>query len=174
MSEEFLSDEFLEEYWKMNFGALVAEREEARQWARRMMRERDVWKEMYGTMHKYHNAAIEHRDELRSEIERSYYLVAAAETIRRYFAEADDLYLGDPGDIADGVKMLLCSARELRDEAREILLDVIIQATRCDDGELDSMALTSYAVAMRYLAQHGLINIKAECFRRVIATLVQR
>lgn len=59
-----------------------------------------------------------------------------------------------------------------RDEAREILLDVIIQATTCDDdGELDSMALTSYAIAMRYLAEHGLINIKAETGRRVIAAL---
>jgi len=57
--------------------------------------------------------------------------------------------------------------KEQLDLANSLLLDVIIQATTYD-GELDSMALTSYADAMRYLGKIGLIKIDREFGRRVI------
>jgi hypothetical protein len=65
---------------------------------------------------------------------------------------------------------LLCEADLC--ECREFLLDVVNQACQMSNGMLDSMALSSYAEALRYLAKHGLVEIKSEYGRRVIATVV--
>lgn len=51
----------------------------------------------------------------------------------------------------------------------DILHDVIKTACTDTDDKLDSMAMTSYAEAMRLLAEHGRIKIKSEYGRRVIA-----
>lgn len=72
---------------------------------------------------------------------------------------------------------LRAEVRRLRveiDNLREMLLDVVVQETLCDDGRLDSMAISSYAVAMEYLAAHGMIEIEVSAFRRVIAKQVKR
>ena len=54
---------------------------------------------------------------------------------------------------------------ELVDE----LCDVVNQATRMEDGTLDSMALSANASAMRLLARLGKLTIDREYGRRVIA-----
>lgn len=72
---------------------------------------------------------------------------------------------------------LSAEVRQLRAESynlREMLLDVVVQGTLRDDGRLDSMAISSYAVAMEYLAAHGMIEIEVSAFRRVIAKQVPR
>jgi hypothetical protein len=55
----------------------------------------------------------------------------------------------------------------------EILLDaledVVNQACGDNGGQLDSMALSSYARGMRILAEHGRIKIEHDVGRRVIA-----
>jgi len=53
-------------------------------------------------------------------------------------------------------------------ELLETLHDVISQACWSKDG-LDSMALTAYAIGMHVLAEYGVIKIKDEYGRRVIA-----
>jgi len=58
-------------------------------------------------------------------------------------------------------------------ECREILYNVIHQAcwysNSSDTGILDSMALSYYGDAIRYLAKHGYVKIISEYGRRVIA-----
>lgn len=50
---------------------------------------------------------------------------------------------------------------------RELVLDLTAQA--CErDGELDSMAISTYADAMRYLADLGWVTIDKQAGRRVI------
>jgi len=53
---------------------------------------------------------------------------------------------------------------------KENLLDVVLQA--CQSGEdIDSMAISSYADAMRILDEYGMIEIDTDHMRRVIAHL---
>jgi hypothetical protein len=56
-------------------------------------------------------------------------------------------------------------------ECLDLLLDVTYQACGHRTDELDSMCLTAYADAIRYLAKHGLVEIQTSGGRRVIATL---
>ena len=59
-------------------------------------------------------------------------------------------------------------------EVFELLCDVINQAClQSDNKTLDSMALSSYADAMRYLADKGKLKIKKEAGRRVIAEWIE-
>jgi len=92
MSEEFLSDEFLEDYWKMNFRALVAEREEARQWARRLFDKLDSASDENVHL-KAENAA------LRSEIKQLQF----------------DEKMGDLASMLDNIEL-----NELRDEVEQL------------------------------------------------------
>jgi hypothetical protein len=59
------------------------------------------------------------------------------------------------------------------EDALDILAEVIGQACdyKDDDGRtiVDSCALSSYAYAMRFLAQHGRLIIDSEAGRRIIA-----
>lgn len=50
----------------------------------------------------------------------------------------------------------------------EVLIDVVNQACRRDDGLVDSMALPSYAAAMGLLEEQGKLKILHEYGRRVI------
>lgn len=58
---------------------------------------------------------------------------------------------------------------EAEKQLLDALEDVINQACTDSDGELDSMALTAYADAMRLLADYGRIEVTADRGRRVIA-----
>jgi len=62
------------------------------------------------------------------------------------------------------------------DEAIEILTDVVYQSCGkrdCphSDWYLDSMALSAYADAIRFLARQGKVEITSDHGRRVIATM---
>jgi hypothetical protein len=58
--------------------------------------------------------------------------------------------------------------RAKRRDLLEALADVTNQACTMPSGELDSVALSAYASAMRTLAEHGVIEITSEVGRRVI------
>lgn len=58
--------------------------------------------------------------------------------------------------------------KEQANEIGRMLLDVISQACEIN-GEFDSMALSDYEEAIRYLAQVGLLEIVHDYGRRVIA-----
>lgn len=60
-------------------------------------------------------------------------------------------------------------AQAERDAAIGHLLDCIEQACGDSDGEIDSMAITDYAEAMRFLADHGKLTVEVDALRRVIA-----
>jgi hypothetical protein len=55
------------------------------------------------------------------------------------------------------------------DELVDELCDVVHQATRMEDGTLDSMALSANASGMRLLARLGKLTIDKEYGRRIIA-----
>lgn len=74
-------------------------------------------------------------------------------------------------DVASYCLQLSAQARVLREQNEsliETLVDVVSQACTVEGGELDSMALSAYADAMRALAAAGKIEITAEYGRRVI------
>lgn len=50
-----------------------------------------------------------------------------------------------------------------------LLHDVIRQSCQGDDGVIDSMALSAYADAIRFLAEEGKLRIETDIGRRVIA-----
>lgn len=86
--------------------------------------------------------------------------------------DCDDCPLGDV-DCSDAKK--ITKQIYIRDgttgdvnEAEELLADVVNQACALSDGTLDSMALSSFADAMRYLAKLGVFQIKREAGKRVI------
>ncbi len=70
--------------------------------------------------------------------------------------------------------MSKCSqCEELLDELEDITYQacaIRVKGTK-DEWELDSFALSSYASAIRLLAEHGRVKIKREYGRRVIATM---
>ena len=80
-------------------------------------------------------------------------------------------------DAIDHVAHALVAARRQRDEARDMLFEVVCQAcsTWVQSGDpldgLDSTALSAYADALRYLAERGKVEIVSESGRRVIARL---
>jgi hypothetical protein len=55
-----------------------------------------------------------------------------------------------------------------RDALRDALMEAVQQACYHKDGEVDSMALSAYADALRLLATAGLFTITHEVGRRVI------
>ena len=65
--------------------------------------------------------------------------------------------------------------QEKLEETIEILMDMVIQncSVKQEDGTIiyDSMALSTNADAMRFLAEHGKLIIEKECGRRIIARL---
>ena len=62
----------------------------------------------------------------------------------------------------------------MSDECEELLLEVVCQACMLPDRTLDSMALRSYADAIRYLEKKGKVKILKDAGRRVIAVEVMR
>jgi len=77
----------------------------------------------------------------------------------------------------DVVLKLCHEYRVMRVDRRDLVLllrDVIRQACHRDDGEIDSMALSAYAGAIKFLAEEGLLEIETEIGRRVIAREVER
>jgi hypothetical protein len=55
----------------------------------------------------------------------------------------------------------------------EILEDVLNQACLCEDGTLDSMALSAYARGLRFLARRGRVKVISEHGRRMTAEFVE-
>lgn len=73
----------------------------------------------------------------------------------------------------DRLRFELGNAEERIAKLEAMVMDVIGQGCYTDTpGELDSMALTSYADALRYLAEHGYVNIHHDVGRRVLATML--
>lgn len=66
------------------------------------------------------------------------------------------------------VNPLLAENAKLREEITEIYRDLVAQNCTMHDGKLDSMAISTNANAMRFLAKQGDIIIERECSRRVI------
>lgn len=56
-----------------------------------------------------------------------------------------------------------------REELIDALADCVAQSCTTDDGELDSMALSTYADALRLLQKWGRVEVTSEYGRRVIA-----
>jgi regulator of replication initiation timing len=54
-----------------------------------------------------------------------------------------------------------------------VLLDCIYQSCYAHDDKIDSMALSSYAEAIRLLAEYGKLKITTDYGRRVIADVVE-
>lgn len=76
------------------------------------------------------------------------------------------------------VLKLCAEYKEMLADRRNIvamMADVVGQACPAygDDGVIDSMSLSAYADAIRFLAEEGVLNIDAECGRRVIARRVE-
>jgi uncharacterized coiled-coil protein SlyX len=67
------------------------------------------------------------------------------------------------------LEQALDAAQDEIADLQETLCDVTNQACRMDDGEWDSCAISAYAAGMRMLAKRGVIEIKSEFGRRVIA-----
>lgn len=87
--------------------------------------------------------------------------------------EIDYVYCGNCGEMVN----LDVWMRELRKEDEDLLLEVILQACGkrdCPHSEwyLDSMALSTYADAIRFLAKRKRVEIINEGGRRVIAKMV--
>jgi len=110
MSEELLSDEFLEEYWKMNFGALVSERDEARRWAQRMMTERDRAIDNNQSLTRMGNKMVLRIAKLSQDLEDALQLV---ESTREVMKDSEEQFSQWFGNISNKIKV----ARDERDEA---------------------------------------------------------
>ena len=68
-------------------------------------------------------------------------------------------------------------AEAMRDEAVELIVEILNQACLLQSGEhragvVDSMALRSYADGLRFLASRGRFEIESEAGRRVIGRFV--
>lgn len=55
----------------------------------------------------------------------------------------------------------------------DLILDLVYQSCKMSNGELDSMAISTYADAMFYLESIGKVKIKEHAGRRVIAEIVK-
>lgn len=65
-------------------------------------------------------------------------------------------------------KQLQADNERLKEELIETNIEIVQQSCAGRDGKLDSMAISTYAAAMRFLAVEGKVIIEEEFGRRVI------
>jgi len=67
-----------------------------------------------------------------------------------------------------GLAEAMSENERLKEEIIELNKEIVSQNCAMQDGSLDSMAITTNALAMRFLAEKGIIIIEKEYGRRVI------
>lgn len=89
----------------------------------------------------------------------------AIRTLRDYETWVHGSGLEPSDEILDAIRGVIGAL----DEATELIEELVAQGCQMGDGTLDSSAITTYAVALHWLASRGRVVIDADRGRRVIA-----
>lgn len=119
------------------------------------------------------------REMIYADSQRANELVQRAEAAEK---ERDELIRVTSGarEALDVFRQLQAAEQRAKDaeaelnEALDNVEDCVRQACTGNDGELDSMALSAYAMSMRFLEKHKRLEIKDEYGKRVIAKWIEQ